>query len=103
MIATCANCLNEAIYAYQVTGSYSIKYCSRHIPKFLGTPKYTGRLVKMSDLKAPEVEPKTTKKKSTKSEPVQPEVVVEETPAEEPVVEDTPVEPAVTEEVTEDN
>lgn len=102
MITTCANCLNEAIYAYQVTGSYSIKYCSRHIPKFLGTPKYTGRLVKMSDLKAPEVEVKTTKKKSAKSEPVQPEAVVEETPVEEPAVEEAPVETA-TEEVTEDN
>jgi hypothetical protein len=88
MITTCANCLNEAIYAYQVTGSYSIKYCSRHIPKFLSTPKYTGRLVKMSDLKAPEVAPKSSKKKT--SAPVVEEAPVEEAPVEEVVEEPTP-------------
>ena len=88
MITTCANCLNEAIYAYQVTGSYSIKYCSRHTPKFLRTPKYAGRLVKMSDIKVPEVEAKTSKKKTS-------------TPAPAPVVEEAPVEEVVEEVVEE--
>jgi hypothetical protein len=88
MITTCANCLNEAIYAYQVTGSYSIKYCSRHTPKFLKTPKYAGRLVKMSDIKVPEVEAKTSKKKPS-------------TPAPAPVVEESPVEEVVEEVVEE--
>ena len=93
MITTCANCLNEAIYAYQVTGSYSIKYCSRHTPKFLKTTKYAGRLVKMSDLKVPEAETKTSKKKSSTPAPapvVEETPVVEEAPAEEVVEEATP-------------
>ena len=86
MITSCANCLNEAIFAYQVTGSYSIKYCSRHMPRFLSTPKYSGRVVKMSDLqKAAETEvaPKSSKKKTSAP-------VVEEAPVEEVAEESTP-------------
>ena len=91
MITNCANCLNEAIFAYQVTGSYSIKYCSRHMPRFLSTPKYSGRVVKMSDLQkaeATEVAPKASKKKT--SAPVVEEAPVEETPVEDVVEEPTP-------------
>lgn len=97
MITNCANCLNEAIFAYQVTGSYSIKYCSRHVPKFLSTPKYSGRVVKMSDLQkaeATEVAPKSSKKKTPAPTPVEEPLVVEETSVEEVAEE-------VTSEVTE--
>lgn len=96
MITNCANCLNEAIFAYQVTGSYSIKYCSRHMPRFLSTPKYSGRVVKMSDLQkaeATEIAPKVSKKKSSTPAPapvVEETPVVEEAPAEEVVEEATP-------------
>lgn len=86
MITNCANCLNEAIFAYQVTGSYSIKYCSRHVPKFLSTPKYSGRVVKMSDLQkaeATEVTLKSSKKKPSAPASVEEPLVVEESPVEE--------------------
>ena len=101
MIIKCANCLNEAIFAYQVTGSYSIKYCSRHIPKFLNSPKYTGRLVKMSDLKAPVVEEAPTKSSKKKATTPEPEVVEEPTVVEEEVVVDEPTSEEPPVEVTE--
>ena len=96
MITTCANCLNEAIFAYQVTGAYSIKYCSRHIPKFLSAPKYMGRLVKMSDLKGPVVE-EAPKKSSKKKESTPEPEVVEESPVVEEEAPSEELAPEVTE------
>lgn len=98
----CANCTLDAVFAYQVTGSYLIYYCSKHTPKFLSGTRYAGRLVKVSSIPAPvalvveepvieEVSaPKPSRKKSA---PVAEPTDVEETVVvEEPtVVEEAPV------------
>lgn len=93
----CASCSIEGLFEYRVTSQFSLFYCSKHMPKFLNSAAYAGRLVKHSPAviavveEAPKVEetPKPSKKKY--SAPV----------VEEPVIEETPVveEPAVVEEV----
>lgn len=104
----CANCAHEAVFAYQVTGSFLIYYCSKHTPKFLTGTRYAGRLVKVSSIPAPVVEepvveevvaPKPSRKKTTPVEvtPEVEEVAVVEEPA---VIEEVPAieEPAPSEE-----
>lgn len=34
-MATCANCLSDAFYVYQISPTYGINYCQRHLPTFL--------------------------------------------------------------------
>jgi hypothetical protein len=59
-MAKCANCSNEAFFAYLVTSSFKILYCSKHIPKFLG--KLSTRLVKISSIEEPVIsKPKKAK------------------------------------------
>lgn len=92
-MSKCANCANNAAYSYQAAASSTIEFCSRHLPGFLRTPKYAGRLTKAVVKSEPVVEEvpvvqepapaKISKKKATP--------VVEEAPLEEPVVEE-PVE-----------
>lgn len=87
-MAKCANCELEAKYQYDVTPSYAILYCFKHVPKFLATQIAQGSL----EIKTPEPEPvvsKSSKKKATPEaveEPVVEEPVVEETLDEEAVV-----------------
>jgi hypothetical protein len=85
---TCANCSNEAFFAYMVTANSKIKYCKKHIPGFLKSKSYAARLVKLEKVVQAPVA-KTPKKKT-----------VVETP-EPPVQEETPIEESTTE-VTED-
>lgn len=92
-MAKCANCANNAAYSYLVTSSSTIEYCTKHLPAFLRTPKYAGRLTKVVVKSAPVVEeplvvqePAPTKASKKKTTPV-----VEEAPTEEPVIEE-PVE-----------
>lgn len=73
-MATCSNCSNEAFKVYQVTSTYGIPYCSRHLPKFLAHPQYDNRVTKV-EVAAPVVEAP----------------IVEEPVVEEPVVEEVPV------------
>lgn len=74
----CANCELEAKYQYDVSPSYAILYCFKHVPKFLAAQIAQGSL----EIKTPEpVAPKPSKKK-----------VVEEPVVDEPVVEDEVVE-----------
>jgi hypothetical protein len=82
-ILYCANCQEIAVSIYRVTKSSSIPFCSRHLPKFLNSPKYVGTVVKISDLPKTLSSTKTTTKKSATvvTEPV----TVEETPAVEEV------------------
>ena len=93
---TCSNCKEPAVYSYVITSFKDVKYCSRDLPRFLKSPEYAGRVVKVLPLTdtVKEVSPKSTKKKSA---PVAEEKdVVKETPvAEETVVEE--VSPEVTE------
>jgi hypothetical protein len=81
-MTTCANCSNEAFFAYQITAEFSIPYCSKHIPKFLSSPASSHRLVK---IEAAALKP--AKKKA------EPEPVV----LEEPVIEEAPVEELIDE------
>jgi hypothetical protein len=74
-MVTCSNCSGEAFFAYVITASFNIPYCSKHLPKFLGTRSPS--VVKISELPAA-----TTSKK--KKEPA----VVEEPVVEEPSVEE---------------
>jgi hypothetical protein len=71
-MTTCANCESPAELVYEVTPSFSIVYCNKHVPRSIKT-NFSGAL-------KPFVEeaPKSTKKKSE--------------PTEEPVVEDVSVE-----------
>ena len=84
---TCANCKEPAVYSYIITSSKDVKYCSRDLPKFLKSPEYASRVVKVVPL--PEVikeeAPKTSKKKTAPAPVVESEPVVAE---EESVVED---------------
>ena len=83
-MAKCANCELEAKYQYDVTPSYNILYCFKHVPKFLAAQVAQGALgIKESE---PEpVAPKSSKKKTTVE-------VVEEPVVDEPVIEDEVVE-----------
>jgi len=77
---TCSNCATEAVYLYRVTGEYSIPFCVPCLPKFLNSPQYRGRVVKVSSV-VPEAAP-APKKRSTKK-------VVEEPVVEEPAPEES--------------
>lgn len=77
-MTNCANCGLEAKYQYDVSPSYAILYCFKHVPKFLAAQVAQGSL----KIKEPEpIAPKSSKKK-----------VVEEPVVDEPVVEDEVVE-----------
>ena len=81
-MAKCANCELEAKYQYDVTPSYNILYCFKHVPKFLATQVAQGAL----GIKEPElVAPKASKKKTTVE-------VVEEPVVDEPIFEEAVVE-----------
>jgi hypothetical protein len=41
-MAKCANCANDALYIYQVTSTFDIKYCQYHLPRTLGKKGTTG-------------------------------------------------------------
>lgn len=85
----CANCENEAFFAYLVTSEFQIPYCSKHIPKFLSSKGVTSsRLIKIES-----TTPKPSKKKQVVEEPVVEEPVVEEPviellPEEEPTIDE---------------
>jgi hypothetical protein len=88
-MAKCANCVNDAHFTYQVTPDFAIQFCSKHVPGFLQTPLYAGRLsrnkaeavVEEPVVAEVEVTPvvKTSKKKAA---PVveEPAIVEEEAP-----------------------
>jgi hypothetical protein len=88
----CVNCNNDSAWAYEITPSQIIPYCSLHLPRFLNDRKNAG-LLKRSDEMVQEqsdafetLAPKSSKKTS--------KAVVEETPVvEEPVVEEEPTTP----------
>jgi len=86
-MANCANCELEAKYQYDVSPSYSILYCFKHVPKFLSAQIAQGLLA----IKETEPEPVVTKSSKKKT-------VVEEPVAEEPVIDEPIVEEAVVEE-----
>lgn len=83
-MAKCANCVNEAPYLYTITPTFSIPYCSKHVPKFL-----------LSELKAGNLHVNTVEEVPAKVKAARAKAaaVVEEAPVE-PVVE----EPVVVEE-----
>lgn len=83
-MAKCANCANDALYVYQVTDSFDIKYCQYHLPRTLSKPGTTGvALYKEPVVVVPEVIEEAPKPSKKKTEPV---VVEPETPVtEEPV------------------
>lgn len=76
----CANCDLEAKYQYDVSPSYAILYCFKHVPKFLAAQIAQGSL----EIKTPEPEPVAPKSSKKK--------VVEEPVVDEPVIEDEVVE-----------
>jgi hypothetical protein len=78
----CANCSNEAFFEYMVTSTFTIPYCSKHIPKFLGKGVAATRLVKIQ-----QSAPKLSKKKA-----VVEETFVEESVVEEPIIEEALIE-----------
>lgn len=73
---TCANCSSTAVYVYDISPSFAIYYCARHLPGFLKRRAASGEL----NIPVVVPEPKTTKKKAAP-------VVEEPTVEEEPVVE----------------
>lgn len=77
-MAKCANCENNALYAYKINDSLSIDYCSAHLPKFLNAQKAAGLLKPVVAEPAP-APAKASKKKAE---------VVEEAPVEEAPVDD---------------
>ena len=85
-MAKCANCANDALYVYQVTSSFDIKYCQYHLPRTLSKQGTTGVSLYKETVVVPEVIVETPKPSKKKTEPVvevEPEV---ETPVtEEPV------------------
>lgn len=72
-MTTCANCESPAELVYEITPSFSIVYCNKHVPRSIKT-NFSGAL-------KPFVEeaPKSTKKKSASTE----EPVVAEEPVDE--------------------
>lgn len=87
-MAKCANCANDALYVYQVTSTFDIKYCQYHLPRTLSKKGTTG--VSLYKEPVPVVEaPKPAKKKAEPVVEVEPEPVVEPEPelpvTEEPV------------------
>lgn len=66
----CANCTADAAFEYKVNASNSAYFCVNHVPKFLQSPKFSGRMVKV-------VAEKSSKKKTTKAAPVVESPVVE--------------------------
>jgi hypothetical protein len=80
----CANCSENADYVYEVTPSYKVHYCGRHLPKFLSTRAKSGEL--NVPLVVPPAAPTVSKKKA--AAPVVEEPVVEEAVVEEAVEED---------------
>jgi hypothetical protein len=89
----CSNCKEPAVYSYVITSFKDVKYCSRDLPRFLKSPEYAGRVVKVLPLTdtVKEVPSKSTKKKS--AQVAEEKAVVEEAP----VVEETIVEEVSTE------
>ena len=87
----CANCPADAAFEYKINANNSTFFCVNHVPKFLQSTKFAGRMVRV------EVD-KSSKKKTTKAAETAPEPVVEEPP----VAEEAPVEaPVETPEVKE--
>jgi hypothetical protein len=80
----CANCSNEAFFAYMVTATSKINYCKKHIPGFLKSKSYAARLVKLEKV-APVASTKSSKKKTVVEAPVP--IVEEEALVEESVTE----------------
>lgn len=89
-VAKCVNCLNEAVYTYLITDSYSKSYCANDLPKFLKSREYSDRVVEVLKISSPvEVEASKSSKKKTSTPPVvveEPEVVLEETEEDAPEV-----------------
>jgi hypothetical protein len=76
-MAKCANCANDALYVYQVTSTFDIKYCQYHLPRTLGKKGTTGVSLYKEPVVVPEpvVEaPKPSKKKAEPVVEVEPEV-----------------------------
>jgi hypothetical protein len=64
-MAKCANCANDALYVYQITTDFDIKYCQYHLPRTLGKKGAVGVSVI-----EPVVEPAPTPAPKKKAEPV---------------------------------
>lgn len=77
-MATCANCVNEAIYAYAVTPDYVINYCAYHLPRFLAPQRDAGKLA----IQAPVIEEAAVEETPTTKSKKKGEPVTEEAPAE---------------------
>lgn len=84
-MTTCANCSHEAVYTYEVTPSYLIHYCYRHLPGFLHNQKSTGSIALKVEVEAPRTSRRRTAE-AVVEEPVVEEVV--ETPVEEEPVDE---------------
>jgi hypothetical protein len=62
-MATCAVCVNDALYVYKVTDNFGINYCQYHVPGFLAKNPH---LLDSPEVAEPVVTP-TTKKKTVAS------------------------------------
>ena len=91
-MATCANCVNDALYTYRVTDDFGIDYCQYHLPRFLIDHKNSGLLeVIPAQVAIPEIEETSEPEavaeepvKTTKKKAVAKETPEEDAPAEEP-------------------
>jgi hypothetical protein len=93
-MATCANCVNDALYTYRVTDDFGIDYCQYHLPRFLANNKQSGLVTII-----PAAPTQTETPVEETPEPVKTSKTKKSTPVvEEPAVEETPVEDAPTEE-----
>lgn len=74
----CANCDVTAVYVYNITPSFALYYCTRHLPAFLKKRASSGEL----NIPVIVPEPKPSKKKAAPVV-VEEAAPVEETPTEE--------------------
>jgi hypothetical protein len=74
----CANCDLDAFFVYQITKTYEIFYCGKHLPKFLTerkkaellktTDEWSAAKAEVQEAVAPQ-EPKPKRKKKVAEEP----------------------------------
>lgn len=89
-MATCANCTNDAFFAYLITSEFKVPYCAKHLPKFLSKTPGSSRLVRIEPVEVSPEPPltKLSKKKSVAEEPVVEEPTSDDLPEEEPVIDE---------------
>jgi hypothetical protein len=86
MYAFCANCSTPAKFLYVITANTKTPYCQKHLPKFLLSSKYAGRVEKVVPVTEPVVPTASPKKK--KATAPAPTPVVEEPVEDQPVIEE---------------